>query len=70
MQLRMAEYMPAPIDLEHLMKAMKRGKAPGLDGFPSELYRFALQQLARLICLILAKITTLGREPLVLSWVR
>ena len=39
LQQRMAEDIPTPIDPDHLMKAMKRSKAAGLDVFPTDLYR-------------------------------
>eukprot|EP00959_Pyramimonas_sp_CCMP1952_P463059 9484270-Pyramimonas_sp.AAC.1 len=55
---------PTFFDLEQTMRSLKRGKAPGLDSFPPDLFRAAPQQVSRLLCPLLAKVSAYGREPL------
>eukprot|EP00959_Pyramimonas_sp_CCMP1952_P346113 7249208-Pyramimonas_sp.AAC.1 len=35
------KYAPTPLDLQHLMRAFRKGKAPGIDGIPSCVFKIA-----------------------------
>eukprot|EP00959_Pyramimonas_sp_CCMP1952_P449469 9411297-Pyramimonas_sp.AAC.2 len=47
-----------------MMRGLRRGKAPGLDAFPPDLFRAAPQQVARLLRPLFAEVSAYGREPL------
>eukprot|EP00959_Pyramimonas_sp_CCMP1952_P244517 5111237-Pyramimonas_sp.AAC.1 len=56
-------YIPTLFDLQHQMRSYRRGKAPGVDGLPSCIYKVAPRELARILNPLLVKIVVTGREP-------
>ena len=64
LRMRLLTYVPTALDLENMMRGLKKGKAPGIDRFPSDLFRTAPQQVAALLCPLLAKVSLFGKEPL------
>eukprot|EP00959_Pyramimonas_sp_CCMP1952_P195772 4093195-Pyramimonas_sp.AAC.1 len=57
------DYIPTIFDLQHQMRSYRRGKAPGVDGLPSCVYKVAPRELARILNPLMVKIVATGREP-------
>eukprot|EP00438_Fugacium_kawagutii_P021808 Skav230858 [mRNA] locus=scaffold1335:27242:32707:+ [translate_table: standard] len=56
--------LPTVLDIERFLLKAKPRKAAGLDGLPSEIYRIAVPQVARILWPLLMKVSIRCQEPI------